>query len=93
MEKAWNEEHKWFGQSYEENGVLDSAVLIMPLVFFMHAVSNTLQARRLRSAHFNRRPVRPEVREHSKPDHEDAREGRLDVQRVFFASGFRERSD
>ncbi|KJA15635.1 glycoside hydrolase family 15 protein [Hypholoma sublateritium FD-334 SS-4] len=37
MEKAWNEEHKWFGQSYEENGVLDSAVLIMPLVFFMHA--------------------------------------------------------
>ncbi|KAF9476199.1 glycoside hydrolase family 15 protein [Pholiota conissans] len=37
MDKAWNKEHKWFGQSYEDNDVLDSAVLIMPLVFFMHA--------------------------------------------------------
>lgn len=42
MEKAWNKEHQWFGQSYEENHVLDSAVLIMPLVFFMHAVRNAL---------------------------------------------------
>jgi len=38
MEKAWNKEHKYFGQSYDENGTLDSAVLIMPLVFFMQAV-------------------------------------------------------
>ncbi|KAF8184216.1 glycoside hydrolase family 15 protein [Pholiota molesta] len=37
MDKAWNKEHKFFGQSYEDNDVLDSAVLIMPLVFFMHA--------------------------------------------------------
>ncbi|KAI3618300.1 glycoside hydrolase family 15 protein [Moniliophthora roreri] len=35
MEKAWNKELKYFGQSYDENEVLDSAVLIMPLVFFM----------------------------------------------------------
>jgi GH15 family glucan-1,4-alpha-glucosidase len=41
MDKAWNKEHKFFGQSYEDNDVLDSAVLIMPLVFFMHAVRST----------------------------------------------------
>lgn len=38
MTKAWNAELKHFGQSYEETHVLDSAVLIMPLVFFMQAV-------------------------------------------------------
>ncbi|KAG6857118.1 hypothetical protein H0H87_009248 [Tephrocybe sp. NHM501043] len=38
MNKAWNAEGKYFGQSYEETHVLDSAVLIMPLVFFMHGV-------------------------------------------------------
>ncbi|XP_006457663.1 hypothetical protein AGABI2DRAFT_181791 [Agaricus bisporus var. bisporus H97] len=37
MELAWNKEGKYFGQSYEETDVLDSAVLIMPLVFFMQA--------------------------------------------------------
>ncbi|KAL0565858.1 hypothetical protein V5O48_016160 [Marasmius crinis-equi] len=37
MEKAWNQENKYFGQSYDENDTLDSAVLIMPLVFFMQA--------------------------------------------------------
>ncbi|KAJ7674021.1 glycoside hydrolase family 15 protein [Mycena polygramma] len=35
MEKAFNKELKVFGQSYEETDVLDSAVLIMPLVFFI----------------------------------------------------------
>ncbi|KIY71208.1 glycoside hydrolase family 15 protein [Cylindrobasidium torrendii FP15055 ss-10] len=35
MHKAWNPQLKQFGQSYEETDVLDSAVLIMPLVFFM----------------------------------------------------------
>lgn len=39
MTKAWNKEGKFFGQSYEDTSVLDSAVLIMPLVFFMQAVS------------------------------------------------------
>jgi len=38
MEKAWNKEGKYFGQSYEETDVVDSAVLIMPLVFFIQAV-------------------------------------------------------
>jgi GH15 family glucan-1,4-alpha-glucosidase len=42
MDKAWNKEGKFFGQSYEDNDVLDSAVLIMPLVFFMHAVACSL---------------------------------------------------
>ncbi|KAF8802927.1 glycoside hydrolase family 15 protein [Phlegmacium glaucopus] len=37
MTKAWNKEGQFFGQSYEDTSVLDSAVLIMPLVFFMHA--------------------------------------------------------
>lgn len=37
MNNAWNKEEKFFGQSYEDTNVLDSAVLIMPLVFFMHA--------------------------------------------------------
>ncbi|KIM60387.1 glycoside hydrolase family 15 protein [Scleroderma citrinum Foug A] len=35
MAKAWNPQLKVFGQSYEETDVLDSSVLIMPLVFFM----------------------------------------------------------
>jgi len=35
MTKAWNKEGKFFGQSYEETDILDAAVLIMPLVFFM----------------------------------------------------------
>jgi len=35
MDKAWDKEHQHFGQSYEETDVLDSAVLIMPLVFFI----------------------------------------------------------
>ena len=39
MQKAWNPEKKFFAQSYDEIGVLDSAVLIMPLVFFATAVS------------------------------------------------------
>lgn len=36
MHKAWNKDLKIFGQSYEETGVLDSSVMIMPLVFFMN---------------------------------------------------------
>ncbi|KAG1884041.1 glycoside hydrolase family 15 protein, partial [Suillus subluteus] len=35
MHKAWNKDMQAFGQSYEETDVLDSSVLIMPLVFFM----------------------------------------------------------
>ncbi|KAJ6531430.1 glycoside hydrolase family 15 protein [Mycena vulgaris] len=35
MNKAWNKDLKHFGQSYEETDVLDSSVLIMPLVFFI----------------------------------------------------------
>lgn len=38
MSKAWNAEGRFFGQSYEDTDLLDSAVLIMPLVFFMHGV-------------------------------------------------------
>ncbi|KAG2128690.1 glycoside hydrolase family 15 protein [Suillus clintonianus] len=35
MQNAWNKDLQVFGQSYEETDVLDSSVLIMPLVFFM----------------------------------------------------------
>jgi GH15 family glucan-1,4-alpha-glucosidase len=35
MTKAWNKDRQHFGQSYEETDVLDSSVLIMPLVFFI----------------------------------------------------------
>ncbi|KAF9001313.1 glycoside hydrolase family 15 protein [Cyathus striatus] len=37
MHNAWNAEGKFFGQSYEDKDVVDAAVLIMPLVFFMQA--------------------------------------------------------
>ncbi|KAK1924009.1 Six-hairpin glycosidase-like protein [Papiliotrema laurentii] len=37
QEKGWNREKGFFSQSYEERETLDSAVLIMPLVFFMSA--------------------------------------------------------
>ncbi|WVQ99695.1 hypothetical protein IAU59_006836 [Kwoniella sp. CBS 9459] len=35
--KGWNDEKGFFSQSYEDKDSLDSAVLIMPLVFFMSA--------------------------------------------------------
>lgn len=38
MAQAWNPEEKFFAQSYDDKSVLDSAVLIMPLVFFCPAV-------------------------------------------------------
>ncbi|CAE7222876.1 unnamed protein product [Rhizoctonia solani] len=37
MERAWNPEKKFFAQSYEDLDVLDSAILVMPLVFFINA--------------------------------------------------------
>jgi len=37
MSKAWNNEGKYFSQTYEDLNALDSCVLIMPLVFFMPA--------------------------------------------------------
>lgn len=40
MEKAWNPKGKFFAQSYEDLDIVDSAVLIMPLVFFIQAVSS-----------------------------------------------------
>lgn len=46
--KGYNHEQQFFGQSYENNHVLDAAVLIMPLVFFMPPsdprFQNTLKA-------------------------------------------------
>ncbi|KAJ3967985.1 glycoside hydrolase family 15 protein, partial [Lentinula raphanica] len=47
MSRAWNKDLQHFGQSYEDVDILDSAVLIMPLVFFMQAsdprFTNTLK--------------------------------------------------
>ncbi|KAI0775620.1 glycoside hydrolase family 15 protein [Trametes elegans] len=34
MQKAWNADKRFFAQSYEDLDILDSALLIMPLVFF-----------------------------------------------------------
>lgn len=34
MQKAWNADKRLFAQSYEDQEILDSALLIMPLVFF-----------------------------------------------------------
>ena len=42
MENAYNKEKKFFCQSYEDKEILDSAVLIMPLVFFCAAVSYSI---------------------------------------------------
>ena len=39
MEKAYNKELGFFGQSYEDVDVLDSSLCIMPLVFFSTPVS------------------------------------------------------
>lgn len=39
MQKAWNAEKGFFGQSYEETDVVDSSLMIMPLVFFSTSVS------------------------------------------------------
>ena len=35
MEKGWNKKEKFFAQAYESLDVIDSAVLIMPLTFFV----------------------------------------------------------
>ena len=34
MARAWNADARFFAQSYEDQDILDSALLIMPLVFF-----------------------------------------------------------
>lgn len=36
MERSWNADKQFFAQSYEDLDVLDSAVLVMPLVFFLN---------------------------------------------------------
>lgn len=38
MNNAWNAKERYFAQSYEDKDVVDSAVVIMPLVFFSAAV-------------------------------------------------------
>lgn len=37
QDRSFNVRGNYFGQSYEENQILDSAVLVMPLVFFISA--------------------------------------------------------
>ncbi|KAL7410623.1 glycoside hydrolase family 15 protein [Mrakia frigida] len=37
MTKGWNKKEKFFAQAYESLDIIDSAVLIMPLTFFMSA--------------------------------------------------------
>ena len=40
MEKGYNKEKQFFAQSYEDLDILDSSLLIMPLVFFSTSVSH-----------------------------------------------------
>ncbi|KAG8979265.1 hypothetical protein FRB94_011744 [Tulasnella sp. JGI-2019a] len=35
MEKGWNKEKRFFGQSYEDLDIIDASLLVMPLVFFV----------------------------------------------------------
>lgn len=42
MQDGWNKEKRFFSQSYEDKDTLDSAVLIMPLVFFLPAVGGDI---------------------------------------------------
>ena len=46
MAKAWNAEKRFFAQSYEDKEILDSALLIMPLVFFSTPVRLSFVGRR-----------------------------------------------
>ena len=48
MTKAWNSEKRFFAQSYEDKEILDSALLIMPLVFFSTPVRLSFVGRRRR---------------------------------------------
>lgn len=92
MQKAWNKEGKYFGQSYEETDVLDSAVLIMPLVFFMHGVSrrpSEIYLYHILTACYNK--VRPKVRDYLEADTEDTGEGRFNVKRACVLSTLRAR--
>lgn len=72
MEKAWNKEEKYFGQSYEDKDILDSAVLIMPLVFFLHAVSPHFGYKVEHNLLTHKPLVRPQVHEHAQANHENA---------------------
>lgn len=54
MNKAWYPEGEYFGQSYEEPEVLDSSLMIMPLVFFSTPVSYIPSVRRTDSTADNR---------------------------------------
>jgi GH15 family glucan-1,4-alpha-glucosidase len=69
MEKAFDKELKIFGQSYEETDVLDSAVLIMPLVFFIQPVRAVLQT----TSELTERLIeRSAIREHAQADSENS---------------------
>ena len=44
MQKAWYPKGEYFGQSYEEPDVLDSSLMIMPLVFFSTPVGHKVRS-------------------------------------------------
>jgi hypothetical protein len=83
MTKAWNPELKFFAQSYEDLDVVDSAVLVMPLVFFVPAVwfapFHIQRQQALRETHTDRAAVR----EHAAPDLEEPAAWRSDIERAF----------
>lgn len=81
MEKAWNKELQFFGQSYEQTDVLDSALLIMPLVFFSTPVRVPARAERWMMLRSRSKTVGPAVLEHAQAHLAHARARRPDVQR------------
>ncbi len=82
MTQAWNSEKKFFCQSYEDKEILDSAVLIMPLVFFCAGVRfSSFLAERAKALTVRCGVVGRQVLEHLKTGPSYAREGRVDDER------------
>ena len=77
MEKAWNKEKQFFGQSYEETNVLDASLLIMPLVFFSTPVRTMFIGFIMQSSYWT--PVRSSVLEHAEADSAHPGERRLNI--------------
>jgi hypothetical protein len=82
MSRAWNPVGRFFGQSYEEPDVVDSAVLIMPLVFFSSEV-RLQSARGVLVQALTILVGGPEIYQHASSNPQIACSWRLDFQRLY----------
>lgn len=78
MEKAWNKDGQFFGQSYEDLETIDSAVLIMPLVFFIQPVISSRWSSIIFAYIFWWILVGSEIHKHSEAYPQDTRPRRSD---------------